>query len=244
MDKTVLIVEDDHKLRRSLCFEFEMNQWKIHEASNVNEALEKLKDIKIDLVVSDIRMPGQSGFYLLQKSKENNPKLPVILITGFSDLGWEEIFDAGAEAFFSKPFKVSFLIEKAEHLLLSMKDRLSENLKKPLRDLGKFSISQTFQSLSSAGEAGSLRLGRGGFFYNLSKDFPMDGEMLKFCFDFTEGPVQKMEGFGIVRWTRCVPSIDASSAGIGVEFFQLSDLESPFVKEIESFNVPAFIPRC
>ncbi|MBD3346789.1 MAG: response regulator [Chitinivibrionales bacterium] len=79
----VLIVDDEAIMRDMLEIELE-EQYHINTASNANQALEILKNDTIDLVISDINMPGMKGYELIKIVKENYPHTKVALITGYN----------------------------------------------------------------------------------------------------------------------------------------------------------------
>jgi DNA-binding NtrC family response regulator len=104
--KTVLIVDDE----KDLCdiIAAELSSAGAHPVSvhNVDEAREYLAKSHVDLVVSDIRMPRVSGIELL---KSVDKSLPVVLMTGFSDITVPEALARGARAVVSKPFDLDEL---------------------------------------------------------------------------------------------------------------------------------------
>ena len=82
MDK-ILIVDDDASMRYSLNRMLENQSFFVSLAKNGVEALELFDQEKPDLVIMDIRMPGQSGLEVLKEIKERDPKALVILMTAF-----------------------------------------------------------------------------------------------------------------------------------------------------------------
>src|SRR5918999_3277546 len=80
--------------------------------SSAREALAALDDETPQVVVSDIRMPGESGLELLQKAKERYANLPVIIMTAYSDLeSAVTAFQGGAYEYLPKPFDVDHAVE-------------------------------------------------------------------------------------------------------------------------------------
>ena len=107
---TVLVVDDDAKLRSSICKFLRARGHRTHEAGNGSEALGLLRQHDFDIVITDIKMPGMDGFELLREVRCLSPDTEVIMITGYKDL--ENAFRAmrgGAFDFFTKPFKVEEL---------------------------------------------------------------------------------------------------------------------------------------
>ena len=108
---TVLVVEDDIPLRTALITALSAEGYRAKEAGDVTGALAELAADHVDVVLSDIGMPG-NGYNLLAKVRELNPGTPVILMTGIEedDLG-RRARDAGAYAYLVKPIQLSVLRE-------------------------------------------------------------------------------------------------------------------------------------
>jgi DNA-binding NtrC family response regulator len=106
---TVLIVEDDLPLLAALTAALSAHGFETREAGDVAGALAHLAAASIDVVLSDIGMPG-NGYNLLAKVREMRPAIPVILMTGIDegDLG-QRAYEAGACAYLIKPLQLSVL---------------------------------------------------------------------------------------------------------------------------------------
>lgn len=103
----VLIVDDERSMRDFLKILLEKDGHLVTTAENGDKALELLQSREIDLVVSDIRMPGMGGIELLEAVKENSPELPVIMITAFASPNDAVLaMKNGAFDYISKPFNV------------------------------------------------------------------------------------------------------------------------------------------
>jgi DNA-binding NtrC family response regulator len=107
----VLVVEDDVPLRAALIAVLSAQGYEAKEAGDVSGALERIEDGPVDVVLSDIGMPG-NGYNLLAKVREMRPGTPVILMTGIEedDLG-RRAREAGAYAYLVKPIQVSVLTQ-------------------------------------------------------------------------------------------------------------------------------------
>ncbi len=114
-----MIVYYDHDLRGILSSELEYLGAKVYQAENVKVAKLIIDQHHIDLVISDIRMPGETGIDLLSyiKSKSNDGP-PVILITGFADITNQSAMEKGAAALLSKPFLLEDLFQMANNLTI------------------------------------------------------------------------------------------------------------------------------
>jgi two-component system nitrogen regulation response regulator GlnG len=110
--KSVWIVDDDRSIR--WVFEKALSRENIpfRTFSSAQEALELLESESPRVVVSDIRMPGGSGFDLLEQLKRRHPGVPVIIMTAYSDLeSAVAAFQGGAYEYLPKPFDVDHAIE-------------------------------------------------------------------------------------------------------------------------------------
>jgi CheY-like chemotaxis protein len=107
MVKNVLIVDDDQEMLTSL--ENGLLKYKesfsVLKAEDGLDAVEKLKNNIISLVVTDLKMPRMDGFALLQHIMEDYPDIPVIIITGYSTPEMERLArKGGAIGYIAKPF--------------------------------------------------------------------------------------------------------------------------------------------
>ena len=106
LDK-ILIVDDDQSMRYSLNRMLEGQGLFVSLARNGVEALERFDLEKPDLVVMDIKMPGQSGLEVLRQIKERDPKALVILMTAFGTTETAiEAMKYGAFDYILKPFDI------------------------------------------------------------------------------------------------------------------------------------------
>ena len=110
--KPVWIIDDDRSIR--WVFEKALTRENIafKTFSSADEALGALCSETPQLVVSDIRMPGESGLELLQQAKQRFPHMPVIIMTAYSDLeSAVAAFQGGAYEYLPKPFDVDHAVE-------------------------------------------------------------------------------------------------------------------------------------
>lgn len=203
--KNILVVDDEADLREIVASELEFMGAKVFTAENVSRAQRILEENKIDLVISDIRMPGGTGIDLLQHIKsEYSIFLPVILITGFADITNEGAYALGAEALIHKPFKLDELLQTTEKLCLSPMERFERSF----RETGR-----------SVNAAEQVILGRGGVALELSNR--IDHYEVGQCIDLN---IPSLKGNGVVRWVKGGSEYNHST-WIGVELTALEDLE-------------------
>jgi CheY-like chemotaxis protein len=115
--KTILIVDDEEEIREILALELEDLGAHTLQAGHAEEALQVFGAHRVDLVLSDIHMPGASGVKLLQRVRSRTTVVPVVLMTGFADITLPQAQDLGAETLLQKPFDLSLLGDLCQHIL-------------------------------------------------------------------------------------------------------------------------------
>lgn len=118
----ILVVDDEPDLREITAFEFEQYGANVLTAESGSKALDILSvpESRINLVVSDVRMPGGSGEKLLEsmKSETRLADIPILLVTGFADLTRNEAIKKGALELFYKPVDWPELISFVDNKLV------------------------------------------------------------------------------------------------------------------------------
>jgi two-component system nitrogen regulation response regulator GlnG len=110
--KPIWIVDDDESIRWVLEKALARENLATRSFSNVRDAVAALESGTPQVLVSDIRMPGESGLELLQIVKARYPGLPVIVMTAFSDLDSAvAAFQGGAFEYLAKPFDLDKAVE-------------------------------------------------------------------------------------------------------------------------------------
>lgn len=127
MNKSILIVEDELRIRFLLRDYLLKENFNVFEASDGEEGLITFSTQKIDLVILDIMMPVMDGLTMLEKLREVST-VPVILLTA---KGEEEDklqgYDFGADDYITKPFSPKVLIAKVKALLKRTRDNLDSS---------------------------------------------------------------------------------------------------------------------
>jgi two-component system response regulator PilR (NtrC family) len=107
---TIVIIDDEKSLLDLLTVVFKKEGYEVKTASSAAGGFEILAKEEIDLVVTDIKMPGADGMDILRYARENLPDLPVILITAYGSIAQAvEALKAGALDYVVKPFDVEEL---------------------------------------------------------------------------------------------------------------------------------------
>lgn len=138
-----ILVADDEAMMRNLILKIlETQGYRVSVVSSGDEALEMLKAEKYDLLMTDVKMPGMTGFDLLKQVKVEWPEMAVIIMTGYGDAySVKEALLLGADEYLSKPFKsqeVTLIVERAYWRLLSARNmEKQESSPQPVPELSK-----------------------------------------------------------------------------------------------------------
>lgn len=114
----ILLVEDDDSFRRALSEVLSSRGHHVIAAGGAAEAMELLQSESIDVVVTDLVMPGMRGERLLAEIQSTFSEIPVIVITAFGSVeGALELSRAGAADYLPKPFRTQALFDAVERVL-------------------------------------------------------------------------------------------------------------------------------
>ncbi len=171
----VLLVDDEKSVRSTLAIILQKSGYRVEEAGNGNDAIEKIKTHCYDLVITDLRMKPVNGMEVLRIAREINPSTEVVVMTAFGTVETGvEAMKLGAYDYIQKPFdkdELLLVIEKAmerkelltevEHLQNELKEKYSfENIvgksNKMLDVLSMVTkVSQTDSTVLIQGESGT-----------------------------------------------------------------------------------------
>ncbi|WP_339633518.1 response regulator [uncultured Sneathiella sp.] len=114
----ILLAEDDNNLRPFLARSLENAGHEVLAFSDGEDALPALNVGEVDILISDLVMPGMNGIELARYARKQEPDLPVIFITGFSAVAMEAL-DAvdGVSKVLSKPFHLNSLVDAVQNAL-------------------------------------------------------------------------------------------------------------------------------
>lgn len=117
-ESCILVVDDDEGVRENLAELFEMVGYSILTAGSASEALTKLADHDVDLLLTDYRMPGPNGVELIESARRMKPGLRAILMTAFGDSFTEiESVRRGAIGYVNKPFEADEITNLISRIL-------------------------------------------------------------------------------------------------------------------------------
>ena len=113
----ILIVDDDDRIRDLLKDYLTNNDYIISTAENAEEAKEKLKYIKFDILILDVMMPGQSGYELTEEVKKTT-QVPIILLTAKGEVENRiKGLELGADDYIGKPFEPKELLLRIKNII-------------------------------------------------------------------------------------------------------------------------------
>src|SRR5213593_1084547 len=125
MKRRILVVEDEEKLRRVLELQLASSGFEVEKCGAAEDAL-KCVD-RVDLVLTDLRLPGMDGLQLLASIRQQNAHVPVIVMTAFGSIETAvEAMKAGATDFLLKPFSLDHLMQVV-HKALEVRALRDEN---------------------------------------------------------------------------------------------------------------------
>lgn len=115
----ILVVDDiaDNSLLLQTVLEAEGYQVDVAESGFA--ALNKIETTPPNLMLLDVMMPGMNGFEVTQRIRQNHqlPYIPILLVTGYSELSASEGLRRGADGFIRKPIDFDVLLERIQELL-------------------------------------------------------------------------------------------------------------------------------
>ena len=142
-EANILVVDDDDGIRNLVKKYLNENNFLVTTANSAEDAEEKVKVIKFDLIVLDIMMPGESGLDFISKNKDKYNS-PIILLTAKGEASERvEGLEVGADDYLPKPFEPKELTLRIRNILNKTK---SKNIKRVIEfdniriDLNKFII--------------------------------------------------------------------------------------------------------
>ena len=113
----ILIVDDDNRIRDLLKDYLSENKYIVSSAENADQAKEKLKYLKFDIIILDVMMPGQNGYELTKEIKKQI-KIPIILLTAKGEVENRiKGLELGADDYIGKPFEPKELLLRIRNII-------------------------------------------------------------------------------------------------------------------------------
>ena len=126
MPRTILLVDDDALMRRSLAYHLEQAGYQVHTAGNAEDAVAWVRHTPPDLVILDIGLPGIDGLEALRQINAQH-NVPVIFLTGRRrELDEVVGLEMGADDYITKPFDVDVVLAHIKAVLRRMEKKLPQ----------------------------------------------------------------------------------------------------------------------
>ena len=120
--ETILIVDDEKNYLLVLESLLGTEDYEIITTDNAHDALRTVREADLDLVITDMKMPGMNGMELLEECKKTKPELPVIIMTAYGSIEMAvEAMKKNAYDYITKPFHGQEVVARVRlHLKLSL----------------------------------------------------------------------------------------------------------------------------
>ncbi|MDA0377034.1 MAG: response regulator transcription factor [Proteobacteria bacterium] len=151
--KHILVVDDDDRIRELIKEYLESNDFYITTARDAEDAKNKIKLIKFDLIILDIMMPGQNGLELTKEIKLTSDQ-PIILLTAMGETSDRVSgLETGADDYLPKPFEPKELLLRIKNILKRIKKNKNLN---PILKFGNIKVDLDKMSITS--KEGDIKL--------------------------------------------------------------------------------------
>ena len=153
MSRSILIVDDDALMRRSLTFHLEQAGYRVHAAANAEDGIAFVQHSPPDLVLLDISLPGMDGLDALRELKANH-NLPVIFLTAHRrELDEVVGLELGADDYITKPFDVDVVLAHIKAVLRRVNENSRPEKTAERITLGDLDIDPNAHTASCAGRS-------------------------------------------------------------------------------------------
>ena len=153
----VLIADDDHNLRQLLTEALPKHKFEVYQAADGNETWDTVKNLRPDLVLLDIMMPGMDGLEICQHMRENpqTRNIPVIMLTAKAQLKDKlKGIESGADDYVTKPFDP---LELQARIEMHLRRYLRESDMSPITELpGNKAIEKALLERTESGDGFAL----------------------------------------------------------------------------------------
>ncbi|SMF49696.1 response regulator [Pseudobacteriovorax antillogorgiicola] len=231
---TVLVAEDEAMLLDSISIFLHEEGYHVIEAKDGAEAFELFRQHKVDILVTDIRMPKMTGDVLIADIMKVR-QLPIVVFTGYSDVPNYRLRDLGASDIIAKPVDFSELSD-------AIRRRLRKNhLESELEAVAHLKLLET--RLENENADRTIRLGRDGFFLCGDWTGYNRGDTVRFNIDHEDPKLPLLVGVGKIYWANHSKYRDEEICpGIMIEFLSLDDQGASVKAWLEKASPLSSIP--
>ena len=230
---SILVVDDELELLEIFSAWLGRSGFRVFTAPNGAEALKLLQARKVDVLLSDIRMPIMDGVALVRNLNQmETPPPRIIFVTGYGNFSRREIFGLGVEALLDKPLSRPILLDALARCLMDSAEKWLTPSPQPIAQR----IVLELEGLKEAAAASTFTLGRGGCC--VACDLPLKEESpVHLSIRFAREGLT-LDAQGTVVW------VDAEQKRAGVAFDFLQPECRPWVlARISSEGPRSFIPQ-
>ncbi|GKX29890.1 DNA-binding response regulator [Vallitalea longa] len=152
MNKNILVVEDEQRMREIICDYLEIDGFAVFQADNGIEAMNVFENNNIDLVLLDIMMPGLDGWSVCRRIRKKSNVL-IIILSARSDEDDKLLgFELGADEYVTKPFSPKVLVARVKTLLSRFNESNGEQIKSNIISRKEILINKDAYSIKVDGE--------------------------------------------------------------------------------------------
>jgi excisionase family DNA binding protein len=114
----ILIVDDEKAVRDLVAKTLAMADYDVETAADGPAALDRLKSVEYDLLITDLKMPGMDGLSVIREARRHSSELPIVIITGYStEASAIEAINLGVSGYLTKPFRMPRVLAVAARAL-------------------------------------------------------------------------------------------------------------------------------
>lgn len=144
----LLLIDDEETFLQSTAELLRQNDYACDEAPDAHAAVDRLQEHTYDLVIADIKMPGNADLELVEQLSNQTPELPVILVTGYPSMETAvDSINLNVHAYLVKPFDIEELLEHVNEAVeqrqtAQLVDRIQERARRRVRDFDRLHAAQ------------------------------------------------------------------------------------------------------
>jgi DNA-binding NarL/FixJ family response regulator len=237
----ILIIDDEPEICDLLANHLSEKGMRVHKFSDPTKVMDCLADHKIDVIISDIRMPKMDGLQLLTEIRKiYHYTPPILFLTGFSSKGdTEKVMNLGAVALLEKPIDMDKIVGAI----------LENFVEEPAERRSLFRLAEQIPvSINERLEVTMDNVGYGGLFIPFEGQRSSElqnldiGKTFSFQFTLREGEVHKIRAVGEIVWKR----LDATAQmrpGVGVKLLEINEPDRELIWHyIRLKRILSFIP--
>ena len=238
----ILCVDDEPNVLKFLEAVFVPNGYEVVKAEDGEEALEKIRSERIDLVLSDASMPKMDGFELCRRIKEDerSKDIPIVMITGLTAKADRvKGIEAGAEDFISKPIDAAEVIARVK-MLLKAREKHERSIGELLMDMGFIAEGQLQEALILAKEQ-NIKVGdalysmgvldRDRLYWVLSKQLNMN--YVEPSYEMVDKELASQFQIDVLEQLLCIPLYETTEE---IHFAIADPTDQGIMKEVKSLR--------